>query len=196
MIKNLLILLPLTLFYNCKNQSQNTEIIKEDSVELVDLSTISEEKKQLVKEIIQFQKDLEERKTDRVAEYLDSPKRVEEIELSMQNSKIRNAIESNSSRLSTDVIRDQFDLLYTEMDLNIINDAIKSISENDLLTQDKASTKVSYENCNYDVDVSMNGKEVKFNIQSENETDECKNNQQWKFMSNGEFLVLDRRYYL
>ncbi|WP_322970201.1 hypothetical protein [Faecalibacter sp. LW9] len=194
MIKNLLYFLPLALFIACSEQNKNVVTEKEEVVESIDLSTISNEKKQLVKEIIQLQKDIEERKTDRVAEYLDSPKRVEEIELSLQNTKIRNAIESNSSRLSTDVVREQFDLLYTEMDLNILHDALKSITESELLVQDKVSTQVVDENCKYNVDVQMNGKEVKFNIK--NETDTCKKDQQWKFNSNGEYLVLDRRYYL
>lgn len=196
MIKKLLYFLPLALFIACSEQNKNAVTEKEEVVESIDLSAISNEKKQLVKEIIQLQKDIEERKTDRVAEYLDSPKRVEEIELSLQNTKIRNAIESNSSRLSTDVVREQFDLLYTEMDLNILHDALKSMTENELLVQDKVSTQVVDENCKYNVDVQMNGKEVKFNIKTENETDTCKKDQQWKFNSNGEYLVLDRRYYL
>ena len=196
MIKKILFLIPLALNFSCNEQNKNAVSDTDVKLESIDLTNVSNEKKQLVKEIIQFQKDIEERKMDRVAEYLDSPKRVEEIELSMQNSKIRNAIESNSSRLSTDVIRDQFDLLYTEMDLNIIKDALKSITENQLLALEKVSTKVTYDSCIYDVDVQMNGKEVKFNIKSENATDECKKDQQWKFNSNGEYLVLDRRYYL
>ena len=195
-MKPLFSVLAICAIISCSEQSKSSVSDGEEFIESVDLSKISQEKQQLVKEIINFQKDLEDRRIDKVAEYLDSPKRVEEIELSLKNSKIRNAVESNSSRLSTDVIRDEFDLLYTEMDLNIINDALKSITENQLLALEKVSTKVTYDSCIYDVDVLMNGKEVKFNIKSENATDVCKKDQQWKFNSNGEYLVLDRRYYL
>jgi len=196
MIKHLFFLFTLSTVLSCNEQNKTAISEKEEVVETFDLTHVTNEKRQLVKEILNFKKDLEDRRIDKMADYLDSPKRIEEIELSMQNSKIRNAVESNSSRLSTDVIREQFDLLYTEMDLNILNDALNAISENELLAQDVASTVVKYENCNYKVDVNMNGKEVKFSIKSEDATDECKKDQQWKFNSNGEYLVLDRRYYL
>ena len=195
-MKPLFSVFALCAIISCSEQNKSSVSENENFIESVDLSKISQEKQQLVKEIINFQKDLEDRRIDNLADYLDSPKRVEEIELSLKNARIRNAVESNSSRLSTDVIRDEFDLLYTEMDLNIINDALKSMTENQLLALEKVTTKVNYDTCNYNVDVQMNGKEVKFNIKSENATDECKKDQQWKFNSNGEYLVLDRRYYL
>lgn len=196
MIKTFYFLIPLAALLSCNEQNKSSVSEKDEFIETVDLTKIPQEKQQLVKEIINFQKDLEDRRIDKMADYLDSPKRVEEIELSLKNSKIRNAVESNSSRLSSDVIRDEFDLVYTEMDLNILNDALKNITQNELYSLNKVTTKVNYDSCIYDVDVIMNGMEVKFNIKSENATEECKKDQQWKFNSNGEFLVLDRRYYL
>lgn len=195
MIKPLFSFIVLFTLLSCGNSIKEKED-SEGKVEIVDLSQVTNEKKEIVSEIISFQKDIENRKLDKIPDYFDCPKRVEEIELSMNNSKIRNAIELNSSRLSTDVVKEQFDLLYTEMDLDIINESLKLIPENDFLTQDEVKSTVNIGECDYDTRVTMNGKEVKFSIVTVTENENCKKDQQWKFNSNGEYLVLDRRYYL
>lgn len=195
MIKLLFSFIVLFTLLSCGNSIKEKEDT-EEKVEIVDLSQVTNEKKEIVSEIISFQKDIENRKLDKIPDYFDCPKRVEEIELSMNNSKIRNAIELNSSRLSTDVVKEQFDLLYTEMDLDIINESLKLIPENDFLTQDEVKSTVNIGECDYDTRVTMNGKEVKFSIVTVTENENCKKDQQWKFNSNGEYLVLDRRYYL
>lgn len=196
MIKPLSFLIFSATLISCSANKEGTNKVDDVEVEEVDLSTISKEKQKLVDEIIVLQHDLEEKRVDRIPEYLDSPKRIEEIELSTKNSKIRNAVESNSSRLATDFIKEQFDLIYTEMDLNIVNEALKTIPKNELLTRDQVSTTIQIEDCKYQTDVLMKEKEVKFNIKALNPSDNCKKDQQWKFISNDEFLVLDRRYYL
>lgn len=195
MIKPLFSFIVLFTLLSCGNSIKEKKDADE-KVEIVDLSQVTNEKKEIVSEIISFQKDIENRKLDKIPDYFDCPKRVEEIELSMNNSKIRNAIELNSSRLSTDVVKEQFDLLYTEMDLDIINESLKLIPENDFLTQDEVKSTVNIGECDYDTRVTMNGKEVKFSIVTVTENENCKKDQQWKFNSNGEYLVLDRRYYL
>lgn len=196
MIKYLFSLFTTLLILSCGSSNTSKEENPEELEIVTDLSEVTNEKKQLVSEIISLQKDLEDKRLDKIPEYLDCPKRIEEIELSTENSKIRNAIESNSSRLSTDVIREQYDLIYTEMDLNIINESLKLISKEDLLVKDKVSSTVKIDDCEYETGVLMNELEVKFNIKSMNDSGSCKKDQQWKFKSNGEYLVLDRRYYL
>jgi len=185
------------LFFSCANNKEGLRITdKNAEIAVVDLENISAEKQELVKQIVTLQKDLEDRRIEKIPDYLDSPKRIEEIELNTNNSKIRNAVESSQSRLGTDFIKDQFDLLYTEMDLNIINEALKMIPQEELLMKDEVSTLVPINNCEYQTSVQTTDKEVKFNIKSVNQLEECKKDQQWKFISNGEYLVLDRRYYL
>ena len=195
MIKPLFSFIALFTLLSCGNSIKEKENA-EQNVETVDLSQVTNEKKEIVSEIMSFHNDLENRNIDKFPDYFDCPKRVEEIELSMSNSKIRNAIESNSSRLSTDVVKEQFDLLYTVMDLDVINESIKLIPEDDLLTRDEVKSTVKIGDCDYDTKVTMNGKEVKFSVVSLTENEDCKKDQQWKFISNGESLVLDRRYYL
>ena len=194
MIKPLFSIFFLLFLYSCGNSVKEND--KEEEVAVVDLSQVTNEKKEIVAEIMAFYKDVEDRKLDKIPDYFDCPKRVEEIELPLQNSKIRNAIESNSSRLSTDVVKEQFDLLLTEMDLDIIIESIKQIPESEFLTRDEVKSTVKLLECDYDTKVSMNGKEVKFSVTSASEKENCKKDQQWKFNSNGEYLVLDRRYYL
>ena len=111
------------LFSSCANNKEGLNLTDKNSeIAVVDLENISAEKQELVKQIVTLQKDLEDRRIEKIPDYLDSPKRIEEIELNTNNSKIRNAVESSQSRLGTDFIKDQFDLLYTEMDLNIIKE--------------------------------------------------------------------------
>lgn len=196
MIKPLSLFTLIILAVSCSTNKDGTSNIQDIEPVEVDLTTISKEKQKLVDEITVLQKDLEEKRVDRIPDYLDSPKRIEEIELSTKNAKIRNAIESNSSRLATDFIKEQFDLIYTEMDLNLVNEALKTIPKNELLTRDQVSTTIQIDECEYQTDVLMKDKEVKFNIKSLTPSENCKKDQQWKFISNDEFLVLDRRYYL
>lgn len=196
MIKNLCSICLIALLISCGNTNDPSNAVVDELTESSEAVETTNEKKQLVKEIEDFQNDLEDQRVDKIPDYLDSPKRIEEIELNTQNSIIRNAVESNSSRLSSDVIKEQFDLVYTELDLNILNEALKAIPKNDLLANDQATTSVKIGDCVYQIDVIMKELEVKFNIKSTTNTENCKKDQQWKFKSNGEYLVLDRRYYL
>jgi len=84
-------------------------------------------------------------------------------------------------------------LIYNELDLNIINEAIKSIPETDLLANDNVSTNVKIGECDYHTSILMKNKEVEFDIKSATPNSECKKDQKWKFVSNGEILVLDHR---
>ena len=118
MIKFIYVFIPIFYFFSsCGSASSEPEIQKEEeqAIELVD---VTNEKKELVAEILVLYKDLDSQELDKITNYLDCPKRIEEIELPMEKSKIRNAVESNSFRLSSDVVKEHFDLLYTEMDLN------------------------------------------------------------------------------
>lgn len=195
MTKPFYFLFTLFIIFSCNSPNSADKPVEGD-VEVVDISQVSNEKKEIVNEIKTFKKDLDEGNFEGIANHLDTPKRIEEIELSLKNPKIRNSVESNSSRLSIEVIKNEYDLIYQELDLNIINDALKVIPEEELLTRDKAVTTVKVGECDYFTEVSISGKDVKFNIKSESQSENCKKSQQWKFISNGESLVLDRRYYL
>ena len=71
--------------------------------------------------------------------------------------------------------------------------SIKSISETDLLSKDNVSTTVKVGECDYQTDIMMKNKEVDFNIKSITESEECKKDQKWKFISTDGILVLDHR---
>ena len=196
MIKFIYVFIPIFYFFSsCGSASSEPEIQKEEE-QAIELADVTNEKKELVAEILVLYKDLDSQELDKITNYLDCPKRIEEIELPMEKSKIRNAVESNSFRLSSDVVKEHFDLLYTEMDLNLIHETIKQIPEEELLTKDEVSSKINVSECDYETKVSMLDKEVKFNIIPATSDEKCKKDQQWKFKSNGEYLVLDRRYYL
>ena len=92
------LVLAIAFLCSCNSNSASVNSIAED-YEDIDLSEVSNEKKEIVSEIKNLQKNLEERNIEGIANHFDTPKRIEEIELSMNNSKIRNAVESNSSRL-------------------------------------------------------------------------------------------------
>lgn len=195
MNKNIFFSLPILFLIGCSTQNSESEIKQEEEA-AIELSEVTNEKKELVSELLVFYKDLDKQDLEKITNYLDCPKRIEEIELPMNQSKIRNAVESNSFRLSSDVVKEHFDLLYTEMDLNLIHETIKQIPEEDLLTRDEVNSKINISECDYDTKISMQDKEVKINIIPASEDEKCKKDQQWKFKSNGEYLVLDRRYYL
>lgn len=195
MIKNIYFTFPLFILFGCGASTAEPEVKLEEE-QAIELADVTNEKKELVAEILLFYKDLDGQDLDKITNYLDCPKRIEEIELSMDKPKIRNSVESNSFRLSSDVVKDQFDLLYTEMDLNLVHEMIKQIPEEELLTKEEVSATIKVEECDYDTKISMQDKEVKFNIIPKTEDEKCKKDQQWKFKSNGEYLVLDRRYYL
>ena len=192
MIKPFYFLTILFFTLSCNSKKIDSEELKTERTDKN--ANISKERIKIVEEIKTLQKDLEEGNFEEIANHLDTPKRIEELELALDNSKIRNAIESSSSRLSIDAIRNHYDILYDVLDLNIINESIKNISEDDLLNYNKNSASVKIGECDYKTEISINDKEVKFSINSE--SDECKKDQQWKLISNGESLILDRRYYL
>ncbi|WP_312314686.1 hypothetical protein [Empedobacter brevis] len=187
-------LFTLFLFFNC---TENKPIVKALSFQELAETTVykdaSVEKKQLFSEIKAFQKDLESKQVHKIPDYLDCPKRAEELDLKTKNTVIRTDVESNSFRLSTNLVTDNFELVYNELDLNIINEAIKSVPEVDLLGKDNVLTNVKIGECEYHTSILMKRKEVEFDIKSVTLANECKKNQKWKFVSNGEILVLDHR---
>lgn len=82
------------------------------------------------------------------------------------------------------------------MELNLIIETLNHINENQLLLSDNTSAFFKINECEYSTDIIIKGKEVHFNIKALNTSENCKKDQFWNFTSNGEFLVLDRRYYL
>lgn len=191
---NFYLLLTFVIFINCaENKPAVIELKSQELSETIEFKQASPEKKQLFSEIIAFQKDLQNKKSNRIPDYLDCPKRVEELDLSTRNTIIRTDVESNSFRLSTNFVTDNFDLIYNELDLNILNEAIQSIPETDFLANDNVSTNVRIAECEYYTSIFMENKEVEFNIKSSTPKNECKKDQKWKFVSNGEMLVLDHR---
>lgn len=184
----------LFIFFNCnESKPEVKQLTRQELSETIEFKNASPEKKQLFNEIKAFQKDLQSKESHRIPDYLDCPKRVEELDLSTKNTTIRTDVESNSFRLSTNLVTDNFDLIYNELDLNIINEAIKSIPETELLANDNVSTNIKIDECEYHTSISMKNKEVEFNIKSITLNNECKKDQKWKFVSNGEILVLDHR---
>ncbi|UWX67303.1 hypothetical protein NZD85_01515 [Empedobacter stercoris] len=181
-------------FFNCtENKLEVKQLTTLELSETSEFKDASEDKKQLFYEIKAFQKDLQSKESIKFPDYLDCPKRVEELDLSTKNTTIRTDVESNSFRLSTNLVKDNFELIYNELDLNIINEAIKAIPETEILANDFVSTNVKIGDCDYHTSISMKGKEVAFDIKSTTEKNECKKDQKWKFVSNGEILVLDHR---
>lgn len=182
------------ILFNCKeNKPETKQLTTQELSETIEFKEASPEKKQLFAEIKAFQKALQSKQSNRIPDYLDCPKRVEELDLSTKNTTIRTDVESNSFRLSTNLVTDNFDLIYNELDLNIINEAIKSIPASELLANDNVSTNVKIDECEFHTSISMKNKEVEFNIKSTTPKNECKKDQKWKFVSNGEILVLDHR---
>ncbi len=182
------------LFFNCSEKK--AEVVKLSATELTqteEFQKASPEKKQLFNEIQAFQKDLQSKKTDRISNSLGCPKRIEELDLTPKNSVVRNDIESNSFRLSSTLVENNYDLVYNELDLDIINTAIKSVTETDFLSKDNISTTVRVGDCSYQVDILMHLKEVDFNIKSVSTEQDCKKDQKWKFVSTDGILVLDHR---
>ncbi|QES93815.1 hypothetical protein F0358_14330 [Empedobacter brevis] len=187
-------LFTLFLFFNCTENKPITKALSfQELAETTVYKDASVEKKQLFSEIKTFQKDLESKQVHKIPDYLDCPKRAEELDLNTKNTVIRTDVESNSFRLSTNLVTDNFELVYNELDLNIINEAIKSVPEVDLLGKDNVSTNVKIGECEYHTSILMKRKEVEFDIKSVTLANECKKNQKWKFVSNGEILVLDHR---
>ncbi|MGV0924269.1 hypothetical protein [Empedobacter tilapiae] len=184
----------LFLLLNCsENKPETKKLSTEELTETIEFKEASEEKKKMFSEIKTFQKDLESKQAHKIPDYLDCPKRAEELDLNTKNIMIRTDIESNSFRLSTNLVADNFELIYSELDLNIINEAIKIIPETDLLKKDNVSTNIKIGDCEYITSILMKNKEVEFDIKSETPKNECKKDQKWKFISNGEILVLDHR---
>lgn len=184
----------LLLLFNCtENKSETKKLSTEELTETIEFKEASEEKKKMFSEIKTFQKDLESKQAHKIPDYLDCPKRAEELDLNTKNIMIRTDVESNSFRLSTNLVADNFELIYSELDLNIINEAIKTIPETDLLKKDNVSTNIKIGDCEYITSILMKNKEVEFDIKSETLKNECKKDQKWKFISNGEILVLDHR---
>ncbi|WP_413531937.1 hypothetical protein [Empedobacter brevis] len=184
----------LFLLLNCSEKKLEVEKLSiEDLKKTEEYANASPEKLKLFSELNAFQRDLQNKQIQKIPDYLDCPKRIEELDLNTKNTMIRTDIEANSFRLSTNLVTDNFDLIYNELDLNIINEAIKSISETDLLANDNASTNVKVGECDYHTSISMKNNEVKFDIKSVEQNPECKKDQKWKFVSNGEILVLDHR---
>ena len=183
----------LLLFNFTENKSETKKLSTEELTETIEFKEASEEKKKMFSEIKTFQKDLESKQAHKIPDYLDCPKRAEELDLNTKNIMIRTDVESNSFRLSTNLVADNFELIYSELDLNIINEAIKTIPETDLLKKDNVSTNIKIGDCEYITSILMKNKEVEFDIKSETPKNECKKDQKWKFISNGEILVLDHR---
>lgn len=182
------------LLINCsEKKSEPQKLSVSELAQTTEFAEASPEKRQLFNEIQAFQKDLQSKKSENISNNLDCPKRIEELDLKPKNSVVRNDIESNSFRLSSTLVTNNYDLVYNELDLNIINDAIKSISETDLLSKDNVSTTVKVGECDYQTDIMMKNKEVDFNIKSITENEECKKDQKWKFISTDGILVLDHR---
>ncbi|MDH1881214.1 hypothetical protein ACTS9T_13055 [Empedobacter falsenii] len=184
----------LFLLFNCsENKPEIKKLTQQELTETTEFKEASPEKKQLFSELKAFQKDLQSKQAQKIPDYLDCPKRIEELDLNTKNTAIRTDVEANSFRLSTNLVTDNFDLIYNELDLNIINEVIKSIPETDLLANDNVSTNVKLGECDYHTSISMKNKEVEFDIKSATPNSECKKDQKWKFVSNGEILVLDHR---
>ena len=194
MMKSIFSFLIFVTVISCSDLKESKKVLSaQELTQTTAFVEASPGKRQQLAELQAFQEDLQSKKIDKIPDYLGCPKRVEEIDLETSNSVIRNDVESNSFRLSSSLIATNFDLVYTEMDLNIINEAIKSFSSEDILASDNLSTNLKIGECIYQADILMKPKEVNFNIKSLTEKPECKKNQKWKFVSNGEILVLDHR---
>ena len=196
MIKPLFYFILSASIISCGSKDASVEKVSVDTSDIIDISEVSNEKKQIVSEILKFDKVIDDRNFEELTNILDTPKRIEDIELVTTNPKLRNAIEQNSSRLSSDVVKEHFDVLFTEMDLNLISNAIKNANKDELLTKNKIESVVTIDSCEYNTEILMADKDVKFNIKRSTDLPSCKKDQQWKFKSNGEYLILDRRYYL
>ena len=184
----------LILMMNCSDKKEEvTKLSITELKETEEYVKASPEKLQLFKEINAFQKDLESKKTEQVSNSLGCPKRVEELDLKPKNSVVRNDIESNSFRLSSSLVSTNYDLVYDELDLNILNQAIKSFPETELLSKDNVSTTIKVGDCNYQTDILMKVNEVDFNVKSISTDEKCVKDQKWKFISTDGILVLDHR---
>jgi hypothetical protein len=182
------------IFFNCSESTKKSEkLTVAELTNTEEYVNASPEKKKIFLELQKFQQDLQNKKTENVSNSLGCPKRIQELDLEPKNSVVRNNIESNSFRLSSTLVQDNYDLVYNELDLAIINDAVKSIDDKVLLSKDNNSTTVRVGDCTYHVDINLNNNEVDFTIKSVSTEQICKKDQKWKFISTDGILVLDHR---
>ncbi len=198
MKKSLLFSAIVLLLFSCQ-VNEGSKTIKEKDKANVTLALQQEEvpyESQIVDEIVLFKNVLDDQNVQQLADCLDSPKRIEEIELVTKHNQLVNAIQASSNRLSSDVMKDNYDLVYNDLDLNLVHTLLTNVSKPDLATTSHADVLFKEGDCEYQGAVSIKDQEVKINIRAVDAEAGCKKDQQWKFLSNGEHLVLDRRYYL
>lgn len=183
-------------FFSCQTNKGKDEVTELNKTTLVMEEAATDENKQMVIEIDHLKKVLDDQNVSLLSDCLDSPKRIEEIELETHNNRLVSAIQASSNRLSSDVMKDNYETVYNDLDLDLVHILLTEVEKEELAVKSQVTQTFKEGNCDYEGHLSIKEQEVKINIRSLNKETRCKKDQQWKFRSNGEFLVLDRRYYL
>lgn len=183
-------------FFSCQTNKGKDDVTELTKTALVMEEVATDENKQMVVEIDHLKKVLDDQNVSLLSDCLDSPKRIEEIELETHNNRLVSAIQASSNRLSSDVMKDNYETVYNDLDLDLVHILLTEVEKEELAQKSQVTQTFKEGNCDYEGHLSIKEKEVKINIRSLNKETRCKKDQQWKFRSNGEFLVLDRRYYL